>query len=391
MLFLADKICLTCLKTSLLFLFPGNPSSYLVIQGPIAPVMYCLCKSNTLRQFIRNVAHVDVEPALRHGSASATFAKSRRQLSTFKALRIQHSPPRLQGAPEAEGGQSAHPASSAEGSDRPAQPLTHNPAAGPAVLEITPDIIDQLAAEAAQESAREAAREDPQPSDGEYAARKPRKRTAERPIREHQPSKPSKGRDPISLTHTTSPTDLRKTFRTRTPDESEILDRISKKFAKKEDDDWTPPPRLPWQSQKAALKEKFDEGWAPRKRLSPDALAGIRAINTQFPEQYTVPVLAAKFEVSPEAVRRILKSKWRPDEDEEEDRKQRWYKRGQQVWTRYAELGLKPPRKWRELGIGKREKGWRSKEKEEREREQEALSVTWNPRLTRKRDGDGFV
>jgi len=113
--------------------------------------------------------------------------------------------------------------------------------------------------------------------------------------------------------------------------------------------------REPWQTQKAALQEKFKEGWNPRKRLSPDALAGIRAIHAQFPEQYTTRVLAEKFEVSPEAIRRILKSKWTPKEDEELDRKQRWFARGQKVWHRYAELGVKPPVRWRKLGIGQRD------------------------------------
>lgn len=113
--------------------------------------------------------------------------------------------------------------------------------------------------------------------------------------------------------------------------------------------------REPWQIQKAALKEKFKEGWNPRKRLSPDALAGIRAIHAQFPEQYTTSVLAEKFEVSPEAIRRILKSRWTPKEEEALDRQRRWFLRGQKVWGRYAELGLKPPARWRKLGIGKRD------------------------------------
>jgi len=276
---------------------------------------------------------------------------------------------------------------------RPPRP-TEEAAAGPAILEITPDIIDQLAAEAAREVARDA-----QPPRDEYAERSPREQTHDGRQRDVQAVRPSRGHVPLNLKYEADPSALRKTLRTKTPDESTILERLSKKSSAREEDDWVPPPRLPWQSQKAALEEKFEEGWAPRKRLSPDALAGIRAINAQFPEEYTVPVLAAKFEVSPEAIRRILKSKWRPDEEEEEDRKRRWYKRGQEVWTRYAELGLKPPRKWRDLGIGKREKGWRNKEKAERERQWEELRTTRNPNLVGKNkredvpfdDRDGFI
>ncbi|KAF4123693.1 Neugrin [Geosmithia morbida] len=106
-----------------------------------------------------------------------------------------------------------------------------------------------------------------------------------------------------------------------------------------------------WRVQKEALKTKFPEGWRPRKRLSPDALAGIRALNAQFPEVYTTQTLSDKFEVSPENIRRILKSRWRPSEEEEEDRRERWERRGRSVWEMKAALGVKPPRRWREEGI----------------------------------------
>lgn len=106
-----------------------------------------------------------------------------------------------------------------------------------------------------------------------------------------------------------------------------------------------------WQSQKQALKEKFPEGWRPRKRLSPDALAGIRALNAQFPDMYTTQALADKFEVSVESIRRILKSKWQPSVDEEQARQERWFRRGKQVWEHKAAFGVKPPRKWRREGI----------------------------------------
>ncbi|KAL1884391.1 hypothetical protein VTK73DRAFT_85 [Phialemonium thermophilum] len=121
------------------------------------------------------------------------------------------------------------------------------------------------------------------------------------------------------------------------------------------------PRREAWQIQKEALKAKFPEGWQPRKRLSPDALAGIRALHQQFPEEYTTEVLAQKFEVSPEAIRRILKSKWEPSPEEEIERQERWFKRGKKVWARWAELGKKPPRKWREEGIV-RHPSWNEKE-----------------------------
>ncbi|KAM3503163.1 hypothetical protein MY10362_004374 [Beauveria mimosiformis] len=121
-----------------------------------------------------------------------------------------------------------------------------------------------------------------------------------------------------------------------------------------QNDEVTPPPkRKNWQIQKEALKAKFPEGWRPHKRLSPDALAGIRALNAQFPEVYTTRTLAEKFAMSPEAIRRILKSKWTPTADEDEDRQARWHRRGMKVWEHKAELGIKPPKRWRDEGIAR--------------------------------------
>lgn len=116
--------------------------------------------------------------------------------------------------------------------------------------------------------------------------------------------------------------------------------------------------REQWQIQKEALQEKFKgEAWKPRKRLSPDAIDAIRAFHVQDPEQFSTAALAEKFKVSPEAIRRILKSKWRPSEEEQEDRLRRWDKRGQTIWAKQVEMGIRPPKKWREMGIGKAEPG----------------------------------
>ena len=112
--------------------------------------------------------------------------------------------------------------------------------------------------------------------------------------------------------------------------------------------------REPWQIQKKALADKFGPtGWLPRKRLSPDTLDGIRALHTQYPDKFTTPILADQFKVSPEAIRRILKSKWRPNDEEEERRRRRWEKRGKNIWSQMVELGIKPPKKWRIMGVGK--------------------------------------
>jgi hypothetical protein len=130
----------------------------------------------------------------------------------------------------------------------------------------------------------------------------------------------------------------------------------NQKFAK----DKPPPPYKPkdkeaWQIQKAALREKFGSiKWDPTKRLSPDSLNGIRALHASDPGTYSTEMLAHNFQVSPEAIRRILKSKWRPSEDEARDRLERWERRGARKWEAMAEEGMRPPRRWRAQGIQQR-------------------------------------
>ena len=98
-----------------------------------------------------------------------------------------------------------------------------------------------------------------------------------------------------------------------------------------------------------------------------DALTmeGIRHLHSTQPDKFTTPVLAEHFKVSPEAIRRILKSKWRPSDEEYEARMERWNKRGERIWSNLVEMGIKPPKKWREMGVGRTENGemprWKSR------------------------------
>ncbi|KAF1963040.1 hypothetical protein CC80DRAFT_376633, partial [Byssothecium circinans] len=113
-----------------------------------------------------------------------------------------------------------------------------------------------------------------------------------------------------------------------------------------------------WLIYKEAMKEKLaGESWNPRKKLSPDTMEGIRHLHQTQPERFTTQVLADHFKVSSEAIRRILKSKWRPSDEEQEDRMRRWDKRGEKIWSNLVELGIKPPKKWREMGVGRAQKG----------------------------------
>ena len=147
-------------------------------------------------------------------------------------------------------------------------------------------------------------------------------------------------------------------YSSRTSDESKGA-MVSARFAKVSADSRIGSQRYkaqrePWQIQKEALADKFGAtGWLPRKRLSPDTLEGIRALHTQYPDRFTTPILADHFKVSPEAIRRILKSKWRPNDEEEERRRRRWEKRGENIWSQMVEMGIKPPKKWRIMGVGR--------------------------------------
>ncbi|KAJ7927474.1 hypothetical protein B0H13DRAFT_1970536, partial [Mycena leptocephala] len=67
-----------------------------------------------------------------------------------------------------------------------------------------------------------------------------------------------------------------------------------------------------WQTHRAALKSAFPGGWDPPRKLSREAMDGLRQLHRVDPERFTTPVLAERFRISPEAVRRILKSRWAP-------------------------------------------------------------------------------
>ncbi|RPB01004.1 hypothetical protein L873DRAFT_1618956, partial [Choiromyces venosus 120613-1] len=70
-----------------------------------------------------------------------------------------------------------------------------------------------------------------------------------------------------------------------------------------------------WKVQKAALQKKFDKGWAPLKKLSPKARNWVKELHRSVPE-LTTERLSEIFMTSPEAIRRILSSKWTPSPEE---------------------------------------------------------------------------
>lgn len=81
------------------------------------------------------------------------------------------------------------------------------------------------------------------------------------------------------------------------------------------------PPLVPGQTpleflkHRQAMKKSFPEGWQPPKKLTRDAMQSLRTLHELSPDVYTTPVLADKFKISPEAVRRILRSRWTPSRE----------------------------------------------------------------------------
>ncbi|AOA62529.1 hypothetical protein PP7435_CHR2-0028 [Komagataella phaffii CBS 7435] len=93
--------------------------------------------------------------------------------------------------------------------------------------------------------------------------------------------------------------------------------------------DWRKMKTLPeWKRQKFALVEKLQGSkWNPKKKLSRDTIEGIRLLKEKLPE-LKADYFAEQFQVSPEAVRRILKSRWEPTLEERENIEERWKRRG---------------------------------------------------------------
>lgn len=98
-----------------------------------------------------------------------------------------------------------------------------------------------------------------------------------------------------------------------------------------------PHEKLPdWKKQTLALKQKFGgERWNPAKKLSRAEMEGMRVLRDRFP-QLTASELAERYKVSPEVVRRILKSKWQPNETEMVRIHERWKRRGERIQDLYS-------------------------------------------------------
>ncbi|KAL5522757.1 hypothetical protein ACEPAG_8775 [Sanghuangporus baumii] len=85
------------------------------------------------------------------------------------------------------------------------------------------------------------------------------------------------------------------------------------------------------------MKKRFPEGWNPPRKLSREAMEGLRTLHRHDPETFSTPVLAERFRISPEAVRRILKSKWSPNKEEKANKLERERERKQEYIAKRIE------------------------------------------------------
>ncbi|KAA1081207.1 Required for respiratory growth protein 9 mitochondrial [Puccinia graminis f. sp. tritici] len=78
-----------------------------------------------------------------------------------------------------------------------------------------------------------------------------------------------------------------------------------------------------WLIHKEALRRKFPDGWNPPKKISRPSMALLRTLHQTDPNQFSLSILSEKFKISPEAVRRILRSKWEPNQETAKKTEQR--------------------------------------------------------------------
>ncbi|KAI8377816.1 uncharacterized protein BYT42DRAFT_571799 [Radiomyces spectabilis] len=98
----------------------------------------------------------------------------------------------------------------------------------------------------------------------------------------------------------------------------------------------------PKSDSKGAKASKIKESWQPKKRVSRVVMGKIRDLAIAYPQEYNSVKLAEEFKLSVEAVRRILKSSFRPTteqaERQERNRYQAMGERKKQLKSQYGEL-----------------------------------------------------
>lgn len=346
--------------------------------------MLCRCTVDTLRLFIRSIAQVDLSASKTFGPSSPLLIRS---CNPAASTRDRYLPRRAYATtPFSDSKGSINgltDVKSASGSPRWLEGhLQSKPDADSAVVELSPEAVDAIAADLAPQ----------EPSQHHETPSREYETPLKSLLKDLPMKQPKPPVDPVSRTTGRRTKVANNSFALhfskprRTDSNSKTGGSASRPTSR---DEWTPPEREHWQIDKEALSKKFPDGWNPRKRLSPDAITGIRALHAQMPERYDTQALSQEFGVTAEAIRRILKSKWSPSPEEETDRQRRWLKRGQQVWSRYAELGVKPPKLWRELGIGQGKPDWMKRKQEWTKKQQQPRVPPVLITTARRREANG--
>lgn len=92
-----------------------------------------------------------------------------------------------------------------------------------------------------------------------------------------------------------------------------------------------------WKKQLIGVKKAIgNEKWRPSRRLSREEIESLRLLKQSFPN-ITSRELSERFKVSPEAIRRILKSNWEPSEEEWDNLQKRWRNRGERINKLFTE------------------------------------------------------
>lgn len=101
----------------------------------------------------------------------------------------------------------------------------------------------------------------------------------------------------------------------------------------------SPPPSKPWQKRDSSIKKRYGE-WNPTRKLTREQMDDVRLFYQQMPHLKTID-LANYFSILPEAIRRILKSKWAPSEEVQQQLKVREETRKEMKKLAKAEGGKK--------------------------------------------------
>ncbi|KAK6463539.1 hypothetical protein DFJ63DRAFT_312848 [Scheffersomyces coipomensis] len=110
-------------------------------------------------------------------------------------------------------------------------------------------------------------------------------------------------------------------------DSSPIIIQQDKKSRFKEQSE--PREKPLWEKRNESLKARYPI-WNPTKKLSRSVMEDIKTLKDKIPHLKTID-LANHFQISPESIRRILRSKWVPTEQEQKSIMERHQRRKENV------------------------------------------------------------